>query len=139
MKFIGNGKTATITENKLVITKSGLIGYIDGKNGHIHDTVININEITNIECKDASIFSNGFIRISVNGKHTPNTTIMFMPKRGIYQEALAFTQTLDILRQQYKSSSNFSVADEIKKFKELLDMGAITYEEFEKKKKELLN
>lgn len=32
-----------------------------------------------------------------------------------------------------------SVADEIKKFKDLLDMGAITQEEFEYKKKELLN
>ena len=35
-------------------------------------------------------------------------------------------------------SSNISVADEIKKFKELLDMGAITQEEFDTKKKELL-
>lgn len=32
-----------------------------------------------------------------------------------------------------------STADEIKKFKELLDMGIITQEEFDKKKKELLN
>ena len=31
-----------------------------------------------------------------------------------------------------------SVADELKKFKELLDIGAITQEEFEKKKKELI-
>lgn len=31
-----------------------------------------------------------------------------------------------------------SVADEIKKFKELLDMGAITQEEFDAKKKQLL-
>lgn len=38
-----------------------------------------------------------------------------------------------------ESSSNFSVADEIKKFKELLDMGAITQEEFDTKKKELLS
>ncbi len=30
-------------------------------------------------------------------------------------------------------------ADELKKYKELLDMGAITPEEYEKKKKELLN
>ena len=36
-------------------------------------------------------------------------------------------------------SSSVSVADEIKKFKELLDIGAITQEEFDAKKKELLN
>ena len=32
-----------------------------------------------------------------------------------------------------------SVADEIRKFKELLDMGAITQKEYDLKKKELLN
>ena len=37
-----------------------------------------------------------------------------------------------------KANNTFSVADEIKKYKELLDMDAITKEEYEKKKKELL-
>ena len=36
------------------------------------------------------------------------------------------------------SNSKYSVADELKKFKELLDIGAITQDEFDKKKKELL-
>lgn len=36
------------------------------------------------------------------------------------------------------SSSSISAADEIKKYKELLDMGAITQEEFDKKKSQLL-
>lgn len=48
---------------------------------------------------------------------------------------------------KYKSQSNsvleskieISVADEIKKYKELLDMGALTQEEFDIKKKQLLN
>ena len=35
-------------------------------------------------------------------------------------------------------SSKVSVADEIRKFKELLDMGAITEAEYEAKKQELL-
>ena len=33
---------------------------------------------------------------------------------------------------------NYSAADEIKKFKELLDMGAISQEEYDAKKKQLL-
>ena len=37
-----------------------------------------------------------------------------------------------------QSSQQTSAADEIKKFKELLDMGAITQEEFDSKKKQLL-
>ena len=39
---------------------------------------------------------------------------------------------------QQQGSTN-SVADEIMKFKELLDKGVITQEEFEAKKKQLLN
>ena len=35
-------------------------------------------------------------------------------------------------------TNSASVADELKKFKELLDMGAITQEEFDAKKKQLL-
>ena len=36
-------------------------------------------------------------------------------------------------------NTKISVADEIKKYKELLDIGAINQEEFDSKKKELLN
>ena len=39
---------------------------------------------------------------------------------------------------QQPASATVSVADELKKFKELLDMGAITQEEFDAKKKDLL-
>ena len=37
------------------------------------------------------------------------------------------------------SNHTISNADELKKYKELLDSGAITQEEYDKKKKELLN
>lgn len=40
---------------------------------------------------------------------------------------------------QKKSGSHFSVADEIKKLKELLDAGAITQEEYDQQKKKILN
>ncbi len=39
---------------------------------------------------------------------------------------------------QTQSNSNSSVADELKKFKELLDAGVLTQEEFDRKKKELI-
>lgn len=55
-----------------------------------------------------------------------------------------FQIILDEIEQEKSMNKNSeqnlnSVADEIKKFKDLLDMGAITEEEYEKKKKELLN
>ncbi|HFR4185387.1 SHOCT domain-containing protein [Bacillus cereus group sp. MYBK40-2] len=38
-----------------------------------------------------------------------------------------------------QGNATISVADELKKFKELLDMGGITEDEFNAKKKQLLN
>ena len=40
--------------------------------------------------------------------------------------------------QQVPTSGNASVADELKKYKELLDQGVITEEEFQAKKEQLL-
>lgn len=50
-------------------------------------------------------------------------------------------EELDKIKRISNSTNNnqVSVADEIKKYKELLDMGAISQEEFDEKKKELLN
>ena len=39
---------------------------------------------------------------------------------------------------EYEKEEKMSFADELKKYKELLDMGAITQEEFDAKKKQLL-
>jgi membrane protease subunit (stomatin/prohibitin family) len=44
----------------------------------------------------------------------------------------------NIIQQSMKSNSTESVADKLKKLKELLDIGALTQEEFDKKKQELL-
>ncbi|MDX1959523.1 MAG: SHOCT domain-containing protein [Leptospiraceae bacterium] len=46
--------------------------------------------------------------------------------------------TPNIQQVQAQLNSNLSVADELKKFKELLDAGVLTQEEFDKKKKELI-
>ena len=101
---------------------------------------IKLTDITSVDCKDASLFSNGFIKLYVNGKASLQTTVPFMPRGGIYQQALNFVRTLNSMIQEQKHKKNsLSPADEIKKYKELLDMGAITPEEFEKKKKQLLN
>ncbi|MBR5012842.1 MAG: SHOCT domain-containing protein [Clostridia bacterium] len=42
------------------------------------------------------------------------------------------------MNAQQNGQSAISSADELKKFKELLDMGVITQEEFDQKKKQLL-
>ena len=49
-----------------------------------------------------------------------------------------YIQEKEKTTQPEKVSASTSVADELKNYKELLDSGIITQEEFDKKKKELL-
>ena len=44
----------------------------------------------------------------------------------------------NMIQQNINPESNESVSDKLKKIKELLDIGALTQDEFEIKKKELL-
>lgn len=90
------------------------------------------------------------LKITVNDMNNPAVFIKFIAaptkRNGIYfktvykqaQECLSMFQL--ICNQQNDSNGNeISQADELRKFKELLDMGAITKEEYESKKKEILH
>lgn len=95
------------------------------------------------------------IKITMNNIYCPALYIKLIDsetkKDGVmYQTMFKFAQEilslLNIICQNHchdndnmTANDKFSPADEIKKYKELLDMGAITLEEFEKKKKDLLN
>lgn len=67
---------------------------------------------------------------------------------NVYSQAKKCQELVDLLRNEKilkricpdenRPQPYFSAADELKKFKELLDMGAITAEEYECKKKQLL-
>lgn len=91
------------------------------------------------------------IKLSLNNIDTPIDYIDFLDKKtkkgsSVYKEAYENAQEclsiLDMIckgRGKDKSESPISVTDEIIKFKELLDAGAITDEEYNKKKQELLD
>ena len=62
--------------------------------------------------------------------------------RTAYESSQKILSMLDIISNADTfddSTKTSSPADEVKKLKELLDMGASTQEEFDKKKRELLN
>ena len=104
MRFEGNGRIITIVDDKVIITASNsLIGRLDAKN--FKGIEIKLTDITNIDCKDASLFSNGFIKLYVNGKASLQTTIPFLPRGGIYQQALNFARTLSTMIQEQKKFS----------------------------------
>lgn len=80
--------------------------------------------------------------INLINTETKKDGIIYKTSYAMAQEILSVLEiicnsSVNINETQQHTKTN-SVADEILKFKELLDCGAITQEEFEKKKKELL-
>lgn len=96
------------------------------------------------------------IKIILNNMATPNVyvdlintstkkdSILYTSAYSSAQEILSILQIICDQKEQKVGSvpnknNGISIPEEIKKYKELLDMGAILEEEFENKKKELLN
>ncbi|QUI25839.1 DUF4428 domain-containing protein [Vallitalea pronyensis] len=102
--------------------------------------------------KQKSVVSNMYIRISLNHRWVKNIRINLIQtqlKRSgfLYKEVkkscdniISVLETITNKQrgEEVAVTGTVSVADEILKFKELLDMGAITQDEFDKKKKQLL-
>ena len=72
---------------------------------------------------------------------TKKDSFVYSNSYNVAQQILSMLEIVcnSKLDNTQEHNSEVSVVDEIKKYKELLDMGAITQEEYEKKKKELLN
>lgn len=70
-----------------------------------------------------------------------NTILFTKKEENIILEIKAYVETFIANKSSVAQNNNqqFSAADEILKFKQLLDIGAITEEEFEAKKKSILN
>lgn len=71
---------------------------------------------------------------------TPKNSSVYKEKSRDIQNILSKFEIITNGNSDFnkEKDNKFSAADEIKKYKELLDMGAITEEEYEKKKKQLL-
>ncbi len=116
----------------------------------VGDKIIYIDQITGIQFKLGGL-TNGYIQFTIPGGNVIGKGYASMIEN---ENALAFNfpsndsatklkEKIEELVQKSKMSTNQTVhvssADEIKKFKSLLDEGIITKDEFDKKKKELLN
>ncbi len=135
--------------DKVIIKRKGAVakmtqGFFKG------DKTIYINQITGIQLKPGTAFTNGYIQFTVSGgieskkglfdATQDENTVMFAKRdnelankiKGKIEELISGQRATNIINQ-------LSAADEIKKYKELLDAGIITAEEFEQKKKQLLS
>lgn len=121
------GKMAGILlfTNKRIIFCSSTIGNSKSKE-------ILIKNIQSIDSKENSILGTGKLRI----KGITDTFLVDMYIKNINEVKKIINSYKD--ESITTNVNQLSTADEILKFKNLLDQGIITQEEFEKKKKELL-
>ncbi len=145
-----------VYEDKVVISRKTAMGFIS--QGLKGDKVFFYYDLSSVEYKKPSMLANGYMKFITAGTKETKQNIGFLG--ATTKEALKDENTL-ILRAFNKEvpneseklyhyilskieaskkteSSGSSSAEEIMKFKKLLDDGIITEEEFEKKKQELL-
>lgn len=136
-------------EDRIIIKRKGALskltqGFFKG------DKTIFLNQISGIQVKLGSLFINGYIQIVLLGSQESKkgiwdatkdeNTIIFNQKENevVTNIRKKIEELLSTYRQPTVIHNQLSEADEIKKYKQLLDEGIITLEEFNKKKKELL-
>lgn len=146
----GNVATMTVYEDHCVITgKKTMMGYLGGR-AQTGAKEFYYSDMTSIQYKEATIWVNGFIQFEYPGSHSgqnnfmsENSFIIMKGKSDIEQCRKAYEYIKERIAF-YKKQKNapvtaaLSPADELKKFKELLDAGIITQAEFDTKKRQLL-
>lgn len=156
MSLKATNGTIVVYEDRVVIARKGLGSLaLQGIKG---DRTFFYSDLSGVEYKKPSIMANGYMKfltsgtIDINAKvgmfgsskqsaADPNTVILraFDKKVPIESEKIynfLMKKISDI--KKANNNSGISSADEILKFKKLLENGIISEEEFEAKKKQLL-
>jgi len=139
-----------VTDKAITITRKGFISLAN--HGLKGDKTIPLKSITTVQIKKPG-FTNGYIQFGVLGSienkggvlaaTQDENTIMFAKKH--YEDMLELKEYINsIISDDNRTTivnnpAEQSPFEKIKELKELLDMQIITQEEFDAKKKELLN
>ena len=146
-----NGKyEIIIKDNFISITQSGFKNMLN--KGIVGTKNIDMNNITAVQYK-APGMTTGYMQLALLGSQEvkggvmgavkDENTILFTKKEEkmvleIKEYIENFISNKNKHNEKNDNNSGISIADEILKFKQLLDAGAITQEEFEKQKNILL-
>lgn len=149
--------TLKVYNDRVVISRKTALGFFS--QGLKGDKTFFYKNLSSIEYKKPSIFANGYIKFIVAGTNEVKQNIGFLGNTTLEASKDPNTLILRAFNKEIPSKSeeiynfiikkiseckinnsqnNIPSADEIMKFKELLDKGVITQEEFERKKQELL-
>lgn len=144
--FKSNGKYHVVVENGyLRWTSKGFMNLMtQGSKG---EKSIPIKSITAIQIK-APRFTTGYIQFAYSGASESKggimdavkdeNTITFSSKKDLEQAKKLKAYIESLQNESSQPAAQSSGADELLKFKELLDAGVISKEEFETKKKQIL-
>lgn len=145
------GRSLKVFDNKCVIaTKANLVSFATG-NGSDGEKTIYYSDVLGVQYKRCGV-QLGYLQLETASSTMNNRTDNFFN-----ENSFTFDADLDIIMEEVqnfvkkkvdeaKKTKNAPIvvagasssADELKKFKELLDMGIISQEEFDAKKKQLL-
>lgn len=148
-----------VYEDKVTISRRTAMGFVS--QGLKGDKTFFYSDLSSIEYKRPSFIANGYIKfitagtvetkqnIGILGTTTgkafkdDNTLILRAFNKEIPKKSEELYKYILLKINECKNKNilvnNISNADEIMKFKELLNQGIITKQEFDKKKQELLN
>ena len=142
---VGDG--LKVYKDRIVITHSGVLNFF--AMGIKGDKTIYYNDLTAVQFKKAG-WTAGHIQFSLLGgrestggvfaaSSDENTITINSNENEIAEKIVSYIQErIKEARQPKVAVAANSAADEVLKLKNLLDMGVITQEEFDTKKKELL-
>ena len=143
---VGDG--LKVYEDRIVITHSGVLNFF--AMGIKGDKTVYYNDLTAVQFKKAG-WTAGHIQFSLLGGRESvggvfaatsdeNTITINSNENEIAEKMVEYIQQkIKEVRQPKVAPAVASAADEILKLKNLMDMGVITQEEFDAKKKQLLN
>ena len=139
----------TICEDRVIIERGGALGFlIQGLAGA---KTIPMDSIMSVQFKEGNMWTNGFIQFGImggkearggvfNATQDENTVMIKAATNDNAREIKDYIEGIILNRSKNKETviQQVSPAEELKKFKELLDMGVISQAEFDAKKKQIL-
>lgn len=149
------GRSLRVYENKCVFKVDVTFGSILTSNATDGEKTIYYSDVIGVQFKPSGL-AIGYLQLETASSSGNNKASNFFNENSFTYEPQNITneemeKVVAYIRERIEECKNaknnpivaapaaaVSVADEIKKFKELLDMGAITQEEFDAKKKQLL-
>lgn len=150
-KLFGVNGQLFVFDNKIVIERNGVLGFLS--QGMAGSKTIPMNNIMSVQYQEGNGLTNGFIQFGIMGgkeakgglfsaTDDENTIMISASDNQLGRQIKEYVEDIILNRGNGGSTTivqqQVSNADEIKKYKELLDSGIISQDEFEKKKKQLL-